>query len=88
MGQDQILEPRRFRFVYLEVGMKTLPKHPFIQNLAAAYRAETKETMLLNPEYRNWLSQFGFAVPVYGDELQFPDDFPDDQLILFMLKWS
>jgi hypothetical protein len=40
------------------------------------------------PEFRDWLRQFGFKVPVRGDYLEFPDDFSEQQLLLFVLRWS
>lgn len=68
--------------------MKTLPKLPYIQNIVDHYHTSTGIWMLGNSEYRNWLRQFGFAVPIRGDYLEFPDDFSDQDLTLFVLRWS
>lgn len=68
--------------------MKTLPKLPYIQNILNYYHTSTGILMIGTDEYRSWLRQFGFAVPIRGDYLEFPDDFPDDKLTLFILRWS
>lgn len=67
--------------------MKTLPKLPYIQNIVAHYHTSTGKWSL-GDEYRYWLRQFGFAVPIMGDYLEFPDDFTDQDLALFILRWS
>jgi hypothetical protein len=77
--------------------MKTLPKYPYFQNIVTHYR-ETHECEpirsigkrrvgLGTPHYRNWLEQFGFKVPVRED-LEFPDDFDEKELMLFILRWA
>lgn len=81
--------------------MKTLPKIPYLGNIAAYYRethdcepvsprksASRRLIGLGTPHYRDWLLQFGFKVPVEGDLLEFPADFTDQQLTLFILRWS
>lgn len=65
--------------------MKTLPRYPCLKNLVAAYNAEGGR--IGTPQYVDWLRQFGFKVPV-EDNLEFPDDFPDQELFLFILRWS
>lgn len=67
--------------------MKKLPKLPYIQNIVNHYHTSTG-TWSISKEYRDWLKQFGFAVPIRGDYLEFPDDFSDNDLLLFVLRWS
>lgn len=67
--------------------MKTLPKRPYLQNIVTYYR-ETHSIPGLGPNYSNWLRQFGFKVPIEGEYLEFPDDFSDKDLTLFVIKWS
>lgn len=66
--------------------MKTLPKLPYIQNIVNYYHEQ--HGPMFTKEYRDWLSQFGFAVPIRDDFLEFPDDFSDHDLTLFVLRWS
>lgn len=69
--------------------MKTLPKLPYLQNIVTEYRRMHPDwSYLANGSYKTWLSQFGFCVPVKGDYLEFPDDFSDHDLMLFVLRWS
>lgn len=67
--------------------MKRLPKLPYIQNIVQYYHTSTRK-WVCGDEYRYWLRQFGFAVPIRGDYLEFPDDFSDEQLTMFILKWG
>lgn len=67
--------------------MKTVPKIPFLQNIVEEYQHQGCEDWY-SGHYREWLRQFGFAVPIRGDYLEFPDDFPDEELCLFILRWS
>ena len=69
--------------------MKTLPKLPYLQNIVKEYhRIQPGYAYLADGSYRNWLSQFGFRVPVQGDYLEFPDDFSEHDLMMFVLRWS
>ena len=71
--------------------MKILPQHPYLQNIVAEYhrqRGFTSQTQWDSKDYVKWLDQFGFLVPMDFDKLVFPDDFPDQDLLLFMLRWS
>ena len=71
--------------------MKTLPHYPYLQNIVAEYRRQNgflSGDYISSDKYREWLSQFGFKVPADFHVLEFPDDFPDEKLILFLLKWS
>lgn len=72
--------------------MKILPKLPYIQNIVTHYHKETGRWAFpdwaFSDEYKYWLRQFGFAVPIRGDYLEFPDEFPDEKLTLFILRWS
>lgn len=65
--------------------MKTLPRIPYIDNIFSYYQKE-KNNLEFKTEYKIWLKQFGFAVPVKGNYLEFPDDFSDEDLFLFMLR--
>jgi hypothetical protein len=67
--------------------MKTLPTLPYLQNIVREYQAQGHKGMG-TPHYRDWLSQFGFAVPVKYECLEFPDDFPDQEFVMFILRWS
>lgn len=67
--------------------MKTLPKLPYIRNIVTYYHTSTGK-WLIDAEYPNWLRQFGFTVPIRGDYLEFPDNFSDEDFLMFMLKWS
>jgi len=69
--------------------MKTLPQYPYLQNIVAEYHRQTgpRPTIDIN-HYVNWLKQFGFLVPMDFDNLVFPDDFPDQDLLLFVLRWA
>ena len=73
--------------------MKTLPKLPYIQNIVSEWhRHNGGKTFFtgqqMGDEYREFLKTFGFKVPVTGDYLEFPDDFPDEKITLFVLRWS
>lgn len=71
--------------------MKQLPKLPYLQNILQ-YWAEQIDgdhyRYYADGSYQKWLSTLGFAVPVWGDYLEFPDDFTDEELTMFMLRWS
>ena len=67
--------------------MRTLPRHPYLQNIVKEYYAQG-HTGFGTPHYRDWLKQFGFKVPVPVDDLEFPDDFPDQEFVMFILRWS
>jgi hypothetical protein len=67
--------------------MKRLPKLPYIQNIVAHYHRQTGDWTFGN-EYPAWLKQFGFSVPIYNDYLEFPDEFTEEELLLFMIRWG
>lgn len=73
-------------------AMKTLPKMPYLGSMSAYYR-QHYGTFYWDgyreywDGYREWLSSHGFKVPVH-DVLEFPDDFSDQDLLLFQLRWS
>ncbi len=70
--------------------MKTLPQYPYLQNIVAEYRRQhgMGPTHLWDSNhYIKWLSQFGFRVPMDFHKLVFPDDFSDQDLLLFVLRW-
>ena len=76
--------------VYTEVIMKRLPKLPYLQNIVEHYRQMVGSDdfgYYADGSYQRWLSTLGFALPVY-DYLEFPDDFSDRDLALFILRWS
>lgn len=78
----------------IEVGMKTLPKFPYLANIVTYYHNTTGNGKSLSgnagnfDDYLSWLKQFGFNVPIYGDHLEFPDNFPDEEITLFVLRWA
>jgi len=69
--------------------MKTLPQYPYLQNIVRHWHT-LGNSYAGTDEYINYLKQFGFAVPVdiMKDQLEFPDDFDDKDLMLFMLRWA
>jgi hypothetical protein len=68
--------------------MKTLPQLPYMQNIVASYYQQGYQGFGTD-HYRTWLAQHGFQVPVkIVGELEFPDEFSDQDLTLFMLKWG
>jgi hypothetical protein len=69
--------------------MKLIPKNPYLENIMAHYcECVSTELGIARPVYREWLKSFGFKVPVRTDYLEFPDDFPEHDLTMFMLRWS
>lgn len=66
--------------------MKTIPKHPYLDNMFKYYWEHIGNPMM-SPNYVEWLDTHGFKVPV-DDELEFPDDFSDNDIMLFVLRWS
>lgn len=75
--------------------MKTIPNRPYLQNIVAEYHRQHSTPNIFDDndyfkfdDYIKWVSQFGFLVPMDFDTLVFPDDFSDQDLLLFMLKWS
>lgn len=67
--------------------MKTLPRYPYLQNIVAEYHRQ-HGTWKISSDFKNWLEQFGFAVPVQSDCLEFPDDFSEKELLLFTLRFG
>jgi hypothetical protein len=67
--------------------MKRLPTYPYLTNILAEYYRE-KQTCHIGSDYPRWLQQFGFVVPIYTDYLEFPDDFSEQQLMMFIIRWS
>jgi hypothetical protein len=75
--------------------MKTIPQHPYLQNIVAEYHRQHGTPNIFDDndhlrfnDYIKWLKQFGFRVPMDFHKIEFPDDFPDDELLLFILRWS
>lgn len=68
--------------------MKTIYKFPYIKNLVGEYRSKHGPWWQNLSGYRDWLKQFGFQVPIRGNYLEFPDDFPDELIAAFVLRWS
>lgn len=71
--------------------MKLLPKLPYLQNIVQEYHRQHQPLDGLwgfDSSYREWLRQFGFAVPVMGDWLEFPDDFREEKLLLFTIRFG
>jgi len=71
--------------------MKTLPHDPYLRNINAEYCRQnglSYDELIEYDEYIEWLGQFGFKIPMDYDELEFPDDFSDRDLTLFILRWA
>lgn len=73
--------------------MKRIPTHPYIQNIVREWHRMHQDdynsiNSYLDGSYRKWLGTHGFKTPVVGDHLEFPDNFSDHELLLFILKWS
>lgn len=67
--------------------MKTIPKHPYLQNIISEYYREHDQ--IGDEKYVEWLRHFGFMVPLTNFHLlEFPDDFPDSELAMFIMRWS
>ena len=68
--------------------MKTLPQYPYLQNIVAEYHRQRGTPNVFDAnDYHKWLGQFGFRVPMDFDKIEFPDDFSDQDLLLFVLRW-
>lgn len=71
--------------------MKKIPKLPYLQNIVSHYHQMVGSDNFQHyagENYRQWLLTLGFAVPIDGDYLEFHDDFSDQELTLFILRWS
>ena len=69
--------------------MKTIPQHPYLQNIVAEYHRQRGATTVFDAnDYRKWLGQFGFRVPMDFHKIEFPDNFSDRDLLSFILRWS
>lgn len=72
--------------------MKRISKFPYIDNLFYHYRFNMGPVFSKREygivQYHDWLRQFGFEVPIKGQYLEFPDDFPDKKITMFVLKWG
>jgi len=71
--------------------MKTIPQRPYLQNIVREYhrqRGFTSQTQWDTTDYVKWLGQFGFLIPMDFDNLVFPDDFSDQDLMMFVLRWA
>jgi hypothetical protein len=70
--------------------MKTIPTDPYINNIAEEYyRVTGNKPWEDSKNFREWAKQFRFKIPLENwDVFQFPDDFSDEELILFILRWS
>lgn len=67
---------------------KTLPQYPYLQNIVAEYHRQTGTLEFDMDVYTEWLMKFGFKVPADFHVLEFPDDFSDEDLMMFILRWS
>jgi hypothetical protein len=43
---------------------------------------------LYHDDYITYLKSFGFRVPIEFGTLEFPDDFSEKDLMMFILRWS
>lgn len=71
--------------------MKTLPMLPYLQNIRNEWHRQSDGVPIIadgGAGYREFLRSFGFCVPVRNACLEFPDDFSDHDLMLFVLRWS
>lgn len=73
--------------------MKRISKHPYIQNIVRAWHSMHPDDLnsiksYMDGSYRKWLSTHGFKTPVTGDYLEFSDNFSDEELLHFIIKWS
>lgn len=69
--------------------MRTLPIHPYLQNIVRHYQDIYGPFSRSYESYRPWLAQFGFVVPVRNmNQLEFPDDFSEQELMMFILRWA
>lgn len=70
--------------------MTKLPDYPYLQNIVSHYRkiSNNPSDPLSHDDYLDYLKTFGFKVPVKFGILEFPDDFPDSELTMFILRWS
>ena len=66
---------------------KTLSASPYLWHMAYAFQ-DIGEHFVGSKEYSEWLSTHGFKVPVEGNILEFPDTFTDQDILVFVLKWS
>jgi hypothetical protein len=67
--------------------MKTLPNIPYLRNIVSEYHRQNN-SYTYDIDYIEWLKQFGFKVPIKNNTLEFPDDFSDEDMLMFMLRWS
>lgn len=68
--------------------MKTLPRIPYLQNIVSEWHRMIDAELEYSDEYIEWLSSHGFKVPIINNYLEFPDDFTEQQMIVFMLRWG
>jgi hypothetical protein len=69
----------------------TLPSHPYLQNIVKEYHTQCGGydfTNYAGEKYRDWLKQFGFKVPVHSFMLEFNEDFTEEDLLAFILRWG
>lgn len=68
--------------------MKRLPVLPYLNNMVEYYRKNYGSIYNHHDAYVEWLKTFGFKVPIDKNNIEFPDDYSDEQLIAFILRWS
>jgi hypothetical protein len=70
--------------------MTKLPDYPYLQNIVSYYRKMTDNSNgpLYHDDYITYLKSFGFRVPIEFGTLEFPDDFSEKDLMMFILRWS
>lgn len=68
--------------------MKRLPLSPYLNNIVQYYRENHGSIYDEHSSYVAWLKTFGFKVPVDKDHFEFPEDYSDEQLACFILRWK
>jgi hypothetical protein len=73
--------------------MKELPLYPYLRNIVSYFysiHGHGASVMRSRKDYEyyvQWMRQFGFEFPATSQVLKFPDDFSDEDLMMFKLRW-
>lgn len=72
------------------MDMKKLSDYPYLQNIVSHYNKmnDNHNGPLTRDDYITYLKTFGFKVPIDFGTLEFPDDFSEKDLMMFILRWS
>jgi hypothetical protein len=66
--------------------MKTLPAQDFLWKMAQVYDAHGG--FIGDKGWPVWLATHGFKVPVEHNVLEFDESFTDEDMLVFVIKWS